>query len=360
MTALVTPPQLVWKLHGSPAAPECSEGDGRCFVCCGDVVRGQTVQGWLKSSYTDQNRARNPLATHVCEACIYTMSRISPVLGRPAKDGKKFGGNFRNYSHLWEDGWNDSDAFGDSGEQCADYVNASKGQKPLIRKFIERGHRGPWFAALADSGQKHVIPFTPLNGAGRSGLALFDELAIQIPDNTSLIGEMTELLTAGATKDAIETGEYTWGAMSRCARRVMEFERERSGERGGSWFTLAIWLAQRDEEDVAARLEQEKEARKSKDVAAKAAKAAARPRKEANRGTREAKPAGNAGGRGATRSQSGAPSKQRREPAEALGDAGDQSEKRGQAKRDGGRVGDKVAARNDGGKPAQLGFSFGD
>ena len=105
---------------------------------------------------------------------MFICSRTSPVPGRPAKEGKKFGGNFRNYTHLWDE---------------RGYANASKGEKPVIREFLARNHAGPWFAAIADSGQKHVLPFARLNGPGRPGIVLLDELVVRVlPDAYLVVG----------------------------------------------------------------------------------------------------------------------------------------------------------------------------
>lgn len=250
----MTPSQIIHQVHGSPKLPTCGPGEGHCYVCGGVVVRGTTVEAWMSSNYTDQTRVRAPCASHTCEACVFLSSRISPVLGRPAKADRQFGGNFRNYSHLWEAGW-ESPPFGDDGASAPGYVNASKGQKPLIRAFIEREHVGPWFAAIADSGQKHVALYAPLNGRGRQGRVLFDELLVRIPDNVGLIAAMVDALTSGITKDEIERGEYRQWTWQQVPEAVERFEAEHASERGCSWFTLALWLAQRDEEQHGVRAE---------------------------------------------------------------------------------------------------------
>src|SRR5690606_6674777 len=157
------------------------------------------------------------------------------------KGGAALGGNFRNYCHLYEHGW-DSPAFAPvldkdgrvvshNGPAGLGYVNASKGEKAYVRDFLRREHRAIWFAALADSGQKHVIPFTPLNGTGRSGYVLFDEQLIRIPESFDLVDAMTEALTAGITKDELERGDY----YVRTVRENRETARafERSEERRG-------------------------------------------------------------------------------------------------------------------------------
>lgn len=185
----MTPSILTWQAHGSPkVAGRKQSPAGGCYLCCGVTPFCVQLDKWMGDNFTSQTLARCPWAQHACEACAYVTSRVSPVLGRLPKDGKQFGGNFRNYSH------------------CGDergYFNASKGEKPLLREFVEREHAAPWFAAIADSGQKHVLPFARMNGPGRGGVALFDEQIVNVPEDVSLIADMTTLLTLGVTKDEL-------------------------------------------------------------------------------------------------------------------------------------------------------------
>jgi hypothetical protein len=281
------------------------------------VGRGKRVPDWLSSNFTDQNRARTPSATHVCEACCYVQSRTAPVLGRPPGDckvcegsgvvkmippkgkgrdskvgdpcpkcggegGAAFGGNFRNYCQLWESDWR-SPAFGVNGPAGLGYVNASKGEKPLIREFLQREHAANWFAAIADSGQKHVLPFAPMNARGRSGMVLFDEQLIRVPSSLELLDTMTELLTDGITKDELDRGEYYVRTMKENREIAQAFERAHGHQRGSGWFTLALWLAQRDEEEHERR-SKEKEARDAsrRDAAGAAKRVPARAKRQAS------------------------------------------------------------------------------
>lgn len=232
----------------------------------------------MGSSFVGQNKVRCPESSRVCEPCLFVMSRTSPVPGRPPAPGKKFGGNFRNYSHLWE--------------ASGYYQNASKGEKPRIREFLQRDHAADWFAAIADSGQKHIIPWVPINPPGNAGLVLFDETIVSVNPATAMLWDaMAALLTAGATKDEIQSGAYTPFTWMRCPDDVRRFEGEWGHQRGSAGFALAIWLAQRDEEKPAAKPpEAEKQRAKRKSEAsekqAKQSKKSART-KERERGTEQ-------------------------------------------------------------------------
>ncbi len=223
-----------------------------CWVCAGTTTRAVAQKDWAGSSYTGQTKVRCPSSAWVCEACVYLHSRITPVPGRPAAPGKKFGGNFRNYSHLFE-----------RTPDGATYENASKGEKPIILAFLRRPKRGLWFGAIADSGQKHVIPWAPVNGPGIAGKVLFDDTTVTLPEAPGfvLVSDMAALLTAGAVKGdspgddtGIATGSYSPVEWSRCPEAIRAFEARWSAARHSAWFRLALWLAQRDEIAVAERL----------------------------------------------------------------------------------------------------------
>lgn len=241
--------QHLWSTLSPGARDDCIVTQGEpCWLCASPWGRGQLVDKWNGKSFTGQNRVRSPGSLYVCEPCVHVCSRIAPVPGRPPKPGKKFGGNFRNYSHCYDAG---------------DYVNFSKGEKPAILEWLRKPKRGPWFCAIADSGQKHTLPWVPVNpGGGVVGLVLFDETTLRLPAELSLVATMASLLTAGATKEEITSGNYRAQTWMRCRADVEAGERTFAPERGGSWFGLALWLAQRDEEKVRARLKKEKEAKR--------------------------------------------------------------------------------------------------
>jgi len=308
-----------------------------CAICGGTSATGVTLDDFIGSSLTDQNTFKSPSSKHVCLACAYVRARLAIVPGvlpkpcdmcegtvlqpsvgdfakrmlRNAKrkpkraegeacekcDGtkvKESGGRYPNFSHFIDD---------DRLE------NASKGEKPKILAWLRGPKRGYWACAVSDTGQKHVLPYTPLNPPKSRGRIRFEEQEIALPaaDDWRVVDEATELLTMGATKEELETGNYSARAWQLCGDALRRFEREFGGLRGGAWFSLVVWLAQRDEERVAVRLEAEKSARAEKEKA----------RGTGRKGTRKA--TDDAGG-DAPGLQSGVLQNARSKPAGALED----------------------------------------
>jgi hypothetical protein len=269
---MLTASQIVHRISGAKANPICGPfAEFTCWVCGGQSMRGIVREKWMGANFTGQNRVRCIESRHVCEACVSVMA------GRPPDTE-------RMWTHLVE---------GDK------HVRVNKGDKPEMRAFLRRGHSKPWFAAIADSGKKHVIPWAPINPPSfkSGGAVMFEDMLVQVPPTFELVDAMSELLTLGATKEEIERGDFA-NAWQRCAPELRAFEERHGCHRGSPWFVLAVWLAQRDEERVAARMEKEK------------ADAAERKRQG-----KAAKPER----RSAARNPSGVPQNKRIKPVEALG-----------------------------------------
>jgi hypothetical protein len=249
----VSAPEVLYDYLGSPAVEGSAPlaEPARCWLCTGGVKAGMPVRKWIGPAFTAHNRARAPSSSVICAGCIFLCGRLSPVPGRPPKEGKTTAGNWRNYSH-----WMIEDADG-----AWTYGNASKGEKPRILEALRSRKHGRWWMAVADSGQKHVIPWAPINGRAQAGVVIFDEEIATVPSTLDLVDEMASLLTGGATKDELDSGDWTPRAWSLLGPRLEDFEDRHEGKRGSPWFRLAIWLAQRDEAAVMARLQAEKEKR---------------------------------------------------------------------------------------------------
>ena len=282
MTLGDSPTKWCWMAAGSPRHEDCVDSSGQCWVCGGQSNRTMPRSKWLGATYTGQNRVKAWHSDVICEPCVFLHSRTFPVPGRPPGkcsgcDGTRavtkvpskgkvsrskvgdpcpkcngtglaeFGGNWRNYSVLVEvvDG-------------VPELVTASKGEKSIIREWLQRRKKGMWFAALAESGQKHVIPSAPLNAEGIIGLVQFEETTIPIGEDWSLLSAMEEALTQGVSKDAIGTGKYTVKQYQELEHAIEAFEAAHAHERGGDWFDLALFLAQKREEDGPRKKEEPK------------------------------------------------------------------------------------------------------
>jgi len=79
---------------------------------------------------------------------------------------------------------------------------------------------------------------------------MFEETIVIVPgtdDGWRIVDAMTSILTAGATKEEVDRGEYGPNSFARCAFEIRKFELSYARQRTSPWFDLALWLAQRDE-----------------------------------------------------------------------------------------------------------------
>lgn len=233
-----SPTTWCWQAAGAPKHEDCEDQPGVCWVCGGHAIRTLARSKWLGATYTGQNRVKAWNSNRICEPCVWIHSRTFPVPGRPPKEGKAFGGNWRNYTVLVvvRDG-------------KPELTTASKGEKSLMRSWLRRAKVGPWFAAIAESGQKHVIPGAPINPPGVRGWVLFEESLVELPESFELIDRFTAALTAGLSKEGIETGAYTVAHYRDHAALIEQLEVQIASDRGSPWFELALFLAQKEEID---------------------------------------------------------------------------------------------------------------
>lgn len=331
----MTPARILHALAGAPEVDGCAPVDPcRCYMCAAPTERGAPVRRWMGSTFTDQPRCACPSSTVICEACVWACSWVVPPGHEPPPKGKK-GVNLRLFSHLYDAG---------------SYAYANKADKPSIRAFLRSPKRGPWFAAIADSGQKHTVPFAPMN-LGAHGSVLFEDAVVELPDADGwrVLDDATDLLTAGATKDEIARGEYRPETWLRCRDRIEAFEHEHEPLRGGAFFDLVVWLAQRDEAAVAERQAREK--------AAKAAKKEAKSGKtKANGRTKRKAP--RADNERSARDASGLP-RGGRKPADSLEPARIEAPRRDEDERNDRGVGHRDEARTAPRKHEQISL-FGD
>ncbi len=250
---MISASQLLHARLGAPAFADVVAVDAPCWVCGGHASRALSRGDWMGALFVGQNKVRAWQSDYVCEACAcvtaWTTPAVMPVPGRVRKAESTRDPNWRNYSVLVDD---------------RGVVALTKGDKGTMRDWLRGAHSGHWFAAIADSGQKHVIPWTPVNASGATpGRVLFEERELTLGD-WALADEMTTLLTAGATKETMASGDYTPGQIALCGDTIEAFESRWARERAGAWWELALWLSQRDEAAVAARMEEAKRGRKAK------------------------------------------------------------------------------------------------
>lgn len=221
--------RIVHELAGFPPMDKAKSHDGPCWLCGDTMTRGIPAQKWQGANFTDQNKAHRPDATHVCEACAWCCAWVPPP-GHPAPEPGKKGANLRLFTHLYD--------------QSGGYIYCNKGDKGLIRRWLRAPKSPPWFAAIADSGQKHLLPWAPVNPAPR-GTVLFEDTLIAMTGTWALLDAMHVLVDLGVPKSEIDSGEYGVRRWREQADALTHFEDRYRSMRGSRWWRLVLWLAQK-------------------------------------------------------------------------------------------------------------------
>lgn len=266
---MISPSQSYHLACGSPAvdgAVDLPPG-ALCATCGCPARRGLLMRKWPGADSLILDKLRVPASLYACDGCVFSCTWIAPP-GRVAKEGQGRGPSPTMYSHLLE--------LTPDGPR---YANASKGEKPIIRSWLTTPREHPWWIVVADMGKKQLIPWAEWNHGPATGATIhLDDEPVVVGD-LALVDAMAHLLTVGATKATLETGQYTPGEWGRCADALLAFERTWGHLRGAAWFRLALWLGQRDEAAVEERMAAEKAEREAKKAAEKEAakKAKAKP-----------------------------------------------------------------------------------
>lgn len=253
----MTPTRTLFALAGSPAQDGCDAATPGCPVCALSCERSMPYARWQGATFTDQDKLRgHGLSDRICEPCVWVHSWVVPPGHAPPEPGKK-GVNLRLFWHAHDErGY----LYGNKGN--SDNLAPGTLGKRELRDWLRAPKIGAWWCAVADSGQKHVIPWTPTNRGG-SQVVRLEQRNVAIGD-WSLVDAMTAALTAGVTKGEIESGHYTPRAWQLAEAHVRALQAR--PELNGGWWELALWLSQRDESAVADRMAAEKEARDARRI----------------------------------------------------------------------------------------------
>lgn len=209
----------------------------RCYLCGGPAFDPQPITRLLKSTFTDYNVARGDAGAGICAACAWWMqdknTDLQTLLGRDKPQ------KARNYSlFLAPDG---------AGEAKRTHV-LSKAQKREMASLLLSEQGIPDVAVIAVSGQKHLVFKARVNPPGqRAGWVLYEEQHLWLDrlQFGELFDAVQALYRSGYSKEAIETGRYTFYPDSdRTVWRM--YEPLVRARRGSIELSLAVYLAQMD------------------------------------------------------------------------------------------------------------------
>lgn len=204
---------------------------GKCRFC-GQASEGVAFEKWVKPKFTDFDKLQG--GEIACNACLFFFDEASVELAE--RMGKEKPQRMRNYSHFIVNG---------------EWTPLSKGNKARMRELL-LGDVFPELAAIADSGQKHIVFRATRNPAGgKAGWVQFEEQRLYLIPNDlrDLLAQVEELYTE-FSKDEIESGDYAGHRILKFGMdRWLELENKIKAMRGKPIFSLALFLAQRSDDE---------------------------------------------------------------------------------------------------------------
>lgn len=190
----LTAPLMVWELAGRPRREGLAVTDtpGVCTMCGLDHDRTAPAKKWLEGkSFTDPSHLRSR-SGRVCEACAWAVTgkgmdqiRMWTILARadielPASNSKaRFAGPHLHFT--------------------------SRADMRAIVGTLAEPPEGAWMVCVAESGQKHVLPYAQVNhGTGRWQVRMDAATIHATPGEfRTVLAHTLHLRAAGHTADEI-------------------------------------------------------------------------------------------------------------------------------------------------------------
>lgn len=204
------------------------------MICkiCGKKGQGQSFEKWVRKTFTDHDLLVE--GEIICNDCLFWFEESSESLAEKlSKDSARLV-RIRNYSHFIVD---------------EEWIPLSKGDKQRMQELL-LGEPFPELAAIAESGQKHIVFRATRNPPGaEAGWVQFEEQAIFVkPAELAYLLDIIESLYVTFSKAEIETGDYK-------QYRIRDFgldfwyalESEIASLRESPLFKLALFLSQKGE-----------------------------------------------------------------------------------------------------------------
>lgn len=196
---------------------------GDCRLCgCPSI--GLSFVSWVRDTFMDHDKLFP--GTIICHACQFGCDEANIELTQ--RTGKEKLQRMRNYSHfVLNHKW----------------LPLSKGNKHRMREILMQG---PQLAVIAESGQKHLV------FRAQPGFWQFEEQRMRpCPELLiALLDLIEQLYNAGARKSEIESGRFSQRTLLKIGVDLWRVVNPQlTPYRGGLPLKLAIFLAQKEEDD---------------------------------------------------------------------------------------------------------------
>lgn len=212
-----------------------------CYLCASpDATKPLT----LKDTFTSHNLARNPTSNYLCDRCAWCIP-LRAFYWNETK--KKYSAIFsRNWTWLLN-GDNSYPKFGDTITEGKDtlQVVTELPTRVQIREWLINPPTPPFTICIAESGQKHILPWAQ-EATNRDYFPIqfeLDTLYIHRHSFSDLLSAYESLMALGFSKTEINSGNYRSDRLMKCVDSYGFFEVKIAGKRGDRLLDLVGYVA---------------------------------------------------------------------------------------------------------------------
>jgi hypothetical protein len=233
----MTPTRIAAALAGDPVSGERTEIS--CYVCGLPCREGLPAKEGLGSSFTDHHLARAPWSGYICTACVWAMRGKPPHTIR-----------------MWSSVWRSDEGAKPSHPKClfdAPGLHlAGRDDLSEVRRVLLSPPQGAWFAAIAESGQKHILPWSNVN-IGETWTVRMDSIDVAGTSDklACILFHVASLRLLGLRRDDVVSGRPP--AISVAKAGVKEARRHLKAlapYSGSGVLSLAVFLTTKETLDV--------------------------------------------------------------------------------------------------------------
>jgi len=232
-------PPLLHDVAGHPSPRKTTrEAAGTCYWC-GQRIEGHAcrTRDVFGSSFTDHDQAAQPSSPWCCVACSWACT------GRPPDTLRLWSVVYR------EDGY----VFPSRHPKAADlgpliYLATKATIQPIVDTLLDPPP-GRWVVSVADSGQKHVVPFAIVNNSQSWWRVRFESVDVSCSVATfrRVAGVAASLYHAGYPKAVILGDPPGPGLLRKCGIDLWRAaQRELARYSGSSTLELAVWMLRKE------------------------------------------------------------------------------------------------------------------
>jgi hypothetical protein len=246
---MTTPARVIYAALGRPAVRDQIAAHGPCYWCGEDCDGAASPQATVcGGSFTDQHAAQVPWSEIVCAACSWCFGGSPP-------------NTYRNWSAAWSAAWTQAPP---DHPKVAPLIAApgvhlqNKADLSAHLSLLLSPPPCDWFVSLADTGQIHTLPYTPMNhGDGWQIRLERDDIRSDARTFGLLLHDVASAYAAGFGTEAIATGEPHPTALLKAGVATWRrLDAPLQRWRGGALMRLALFFIRKDKGDELVRLTQ--------------------------------------------------------------------------------------------------------